>query len=127
MGVTQLVTQPYARADGQELVTYVGNLTQECARLQEEGRFPDDQPIRDFLHLLDTIAARIQSDLRTANGDSLTTAIEMTKSEYQKNWAMIDVVNSLLFILEMRGALDLQRTEGADRVMGAIRHGTPPS
>jgi hypothetical protein len=124
--MTQLATQPYSPADGQEYVTYVGHLTEECHRLQLEGRIPGDQAINEFLDLLTAIAGRVRSDVRIAGASTapLTTTISMTADEYKKNWALIDSVNSLLIILEMRGALDLMRTDGATRVMGAVLHGT---
>ncbi|MCW2544607.1 MAG: hypothetical protein JWM40_2159 [Frankiales bacterium] len=122
----QLATQPYTPADGTEYVTYVGHLTKECGRLQQEGRIPGDQAINEFLDLLTSIAGQVRADVRSAGGSSvpLTTTVAMSADEYKKNWALIDSVNSLLLILEMRGAIDLMRTEGATRVMGAVLHGT---
>jgi hypothetical protein len=124
--MTQLATQPYTPADGQEFVTYVRHLNKECERLQAEGRIPADEAINDFLHLLASIATRVQADVRSAGGSTapITTTVAMSASEYTKNWALIDSVNSLLLILEMRKAIDLMRTDGATRVMGAVLHGT---
>ncbi len=124
--MTQLATQPYSPDDGREFVTYVRHLTKECARLQREGRVPADAGVNEFLDLLATIAGRVQVDVSSAgtSSASITTAIAMSSNEYKRNWALMGSVNSLLLILEMRGAVDLMRTDGAARVLTAVLRGT---
>jgi hypothetical protein len=48
----------------------------------------------------------------------------MTASEHQRIWAMFDTLYPLLEILEMRGVVDLRRTESVTHVIDALYQGT---
>jgi hypothetical protein len=48
----------------------------------------------------------------------------MTAAQHQRIWAMFDTLYPLLEILEMRGVVDLKRTDGVTRVIDALYAGT---
>jgi hypothetical protein len=78
-----------------------------------------------FLSLLDTFARQVKVDVNRAGGSRLPlrTSVSMSDLDYKNNWTLIVSMNALLLILEMRGATDLKRTDGASRVLAAIRKG----
>jgi hypothetical protein len=121
-----LVTQPYTPEDGREFLDYMQRIISEMARLQDEGRIPEDQGVDDLLAFWRSMTAQVGVDVRSAGGAHrpITTSVPMSQAEHQRTWAMFDTFYPLLRILEMRGAIDLTRTEGMTRVVNAIYQGT---
>ncbi|HVY10879.1 MAG TPA: hypothetical protein VHB18_12130 [Mycobacteriales bacterium] len=122
----KLVTQPYAAEDGREFVGYMQRILDETTRLQAEGRVPDDDGVDDVLTFWRAVTAQINADLGnagTASRQPITSAVPMTQDVHQRTWAVLDTLYPLLRIIEMRGAIDLTRTEGVTRVVDAIHRG----
>ncbi|HEX3901007.1 MAG TPA: hypothetical protein VHW74_17800 [Mycobacteriales bacterium] len=122
----KLVTQPYAPEDGREFVDYMRRMLSETERLQAEGRIPDDEGVDDVLVFWRAVTAQISLDLGNAGVASrrpITTGVTMTEAIHQRTWAVLDTLYPLLRIIEMRGAVDLTRTEGVTRVVNAIHQG----
>ncbi|MCU1599479.1 MAG: hypothetical protein JWO22_188 [Frankiales bacterium] len=125
MGV--LTTTPYTLEDGEDFVAYLTHVTQECDRLQAEGRIPSDEGISDFLDILKTLASQVRNDVargRATGEQQLRTGLALTAAEYARTRSMTDSLRPLLEILELRDAVDLRRTAGAMRVASAVLEGT---
>ncbi len=118
-----MVTAPYMPADGEEYVAYHRRLAGELARLQGEGRLPDDHGVSGFLADLKRIVSIVASDVTSARSRGETTIVsrfEMTASDFRRRRDMNDSLRNLLEILQMRKAVDMRRTEGAGRVADAL-------
>ncbi|MDP9100568.1 MAG: hypothetical protein M3N21_00220 [Actinomycetota bacterium] len=118
-----MVTAAYAPADGDEYVAYQRRLDGELARLRAEGRLPDNDSVEAFLDQLRRIVRIIASDVISARSRGETDVVsrfEMTAAEFRSRRDMNDSLRNLLEILQMRQALDMQRTAGAGRVADAL-------
>lgn len=117
-----LTTQPYLPADGREFLDYMPGVIQEMARLQGEGRVPNDEGVEGMLMFWRRAAAQVRMDVSKAGASNqpITTSLPMTVGEYQRIWAMFDTIYPLLEILEIRGAVDMRRSEGVNRVVDAL-------
>lgn len=122
-----LKSQPYLPSEGTEFVGYMTRVSDGVTELKREGRVPDDPGVDKLLKLWRDITAQMKSDIRAAGPDAahpITTAIPMTAAEHKQNMAMFETFYQLMRILEMRGALDLTRSDGVTRVVVAFMNGT---
>lgn len=123
----ELVTAAYTVSDGEEYVTYLTHLVAECERLRAEGRVPDTEAILVFFDDLRTAKRLVRQDVTAATSrgeQSVVTRMPMPAADYQRMNSMNDSVRGLLEILQLRKAVDLQRTAGSERVALAFREGT---
>jgi hypothetical protein len=124
--MSQFTTQPYQPEDGPAFIEYMEDLIWKTERLQDEGRIPNDDKVRDFLDFWRTVVHRIRTDLRspeTRPGKPRTTQISMTETEYKSVRGLLDPINSLIVVLEVAGAIELHRTDEAMRVVKAVYRG----
>ncbi len=124
--MSSLRSQPYLPADGVEYLDHMERVISAIAILQGEGRIPDDQGVDDLLALWRAVTAQVKIDLGAVGPRStrpITTTIPMTPTQFQQNSGLVDTLYQLLRILEMRGAIDLRRSEGANRVIVAVYNG----
>jgi hypothetical protein len=121
-----MTTQPYLPADGREFLEYMPRVVSEMARLQNEGRVPDDEGVAGMLTFWRRATAQVRMDVSKAGASAapITTSLPMSEGEYQRIWAMFDTVYPLLEILEMRGVVDMRRSEGVSRVVDALYQAT---
>ena len=120
-------TQPYQPEDASEFLDYMQRMMAEMMRLQHEGRVPDDTGTNNLLAFWRTLIAQVRTDVAkvgVASKKPITSSIPMTEAEYKRNWAMYDTFLQLLQILDMRGAVDLEATDGVMRVIGAMYKGS---
>lgn len=123
----KLTTKPYLPAEGREFLEYMQHLLPEMDRLQREGRIPGDHGVDDLLAFWRLVTAHVRVDVDRAGPTSvtpITTSFAMTEAEHQRIWSMFDTLYPLLEILEMRGAVNLERTEGMTRVILALYQGS---
>lgn len=122
-----LKSQPYLPSEGAEFVEYMDRVIVEVAALQAEGRIPDDQGIDSLLELWRTVTAQVKTDVKAAGPDAgspMTSTIPMTEAEFKQSSSMFETFYQLLRILEMRGAINLRRTDGVGKVAMAVYQGT---
>lgn len=122
----RLQTTPYAVADGREYVTYLAHVRQECARLVGEGRLPDSDELAGFLATAEQVVAQLRADVARAEQRGETTIaseIPMSASEHARMRNMNESFRNLLEILELRQALELNRTPAVARVAEAVQSG----
>lgn len=130
MAVTEtghLTTLPYLVEDAPAFIDYMNDLVAQTQQLQDDGRIPRDPNVRDFIDFWRSVVRHISNDLRSSpvrRGRSLTTQIPMTEAEYKATWNLLDPINSLIVVLEARGAVQLNRTDAAIRVLRTIYRGT---
>jgi len=125
--VSQLKSQPYLPAEGREFVDYMENVLVGVNQLRTEGRIPDDQGIDRLLALWRVVTDQVRRDIDAAGPDAaepMTSTIAMTQAEFQQSSAMFETFYQLLRILEMRGAINLRRTDGVSKVAMAVYQGT---
>jgi hypothetical protein len=121
-----LTTEPYDVAEGQEWCDYFERLTGECRRLIAEQRMPDTSEIDLFLSDSTVVMQQMRHDITLAKATgqkTLQSSVPLTAEEHKRLLTISDSVLNLLLILEMRGAVELQRTEGVARVAAAIDAG----
>jgi hypothetical protein len=124
--MSTFTSQPYQVQDAQEFLDYMQRMMGEMARLQREGRVPDDTGTNTLLDFWRTMVTHVRSDAGKVSASSktpITTSWEMTDSEYQRTWAHYDTILSLLEILDLRGALKLEASPGVMRVITALYKG----
>lgn len=122
----RFTTQPYLPADGQEFLTYMQVVMKSMDRLRADGRVPDDAGMDTMLAFWRTATAQVKKDVSQAGAalqTPITTSLPMTAAEHQRIWAMFDTLYPLLEILEMRGVVDLKRTDAVTRVIDALYGG----
>jgi hypothetical protein len=122
-----LKSQPYLPSEGAEFVEYMDRVIVEVAGLKAEGRIPDDQGIDSLLGLWRTVTAQVKADVDAAGVDSgtpMSSTIPMTEAEFKQSSSMFETFYQLLRILEMRGAINLRRTDGVGKVAMAVYQGT---
>jgi hypothetical protein len=125
--LTVLKSQPYLPSEGAEFVEYMDRVIMEVSALQAEGRIPDDQGIDSLLALWRTVTAQVKADVNAAGPDAtapMTSTIPMTEAEFKQSSSMFETFYQLLRILEMRGAINLRRTDGVGKVAMAVYQGT---
>ncbi|MGN6472095.1 MAG: hypothetical protein ACTHK4_00395 [Mycobacteriales bacterium] len=125
--MSTFTTQPYQVQDANDFLNYMQRMMGEIARLQREGRVPDDTGTNSLLSFWRTLIAQVRTDVARAGSTSkkeITSSIPMTEAEYKRNWSMYDTLLQLLQILDMRDAVDLEASEGVMRVIGAMYKGT---
>jgi hypothetical protein len=124
--LTVLKSQPYLPSEGAEFVEYMDRVIMEVSALQAEGRIPDDQGIDSLLALWRTVTAQVKADVNAAGPDAtapMTSTIPMTEAEFKQSSSMFETFYQLLRILEMRGAINLRRTDGVGKVAMAVYQG----
>lgn len=122
-----LKSQPYLPSEGAEFVEYMDRVIPAVADLQAEGRVPGDEGIDNLLTLWRTVTAQVRSDVNAAGQGAtapITSTIPMTEAEFKQSSAMFETFYQLLRILEMRGAINLRRTDGVGTVAMAVYQGT---
>jgi hypothetical protein len=120
-------TQPYQPQDAAEFLDYMQRMMGEMARLQREGRVPDDVGTNSLLMFWRTMVAQVRTDLGNvgiASKKPITSSLSMSESEYQRNWAQYGTFLQLLQILDLRGAVKLEASDGVMRVITALYKGT---
>jgi t-SNARE complex subunit (syntaxin) len=118
-----LTSHDYDVADAQEWCAYLDRITRECRRLILEGRMPDSEGVDAFLSDLAYVLRNVRQDIMTAASRGEATVrsrIELTHEEHKRVVTMSESVLNLLQILEMRGAVVLERTEAVSRVAKAL-------
>ena len=119
-----LTSKPYLVSEGQEYVTYLENLLGQCRTLLAEGRLPDADGVADLLAVADLVLRRVRLDTAGAPGERrITSSISMTATELKGLLAIAESMLSLLEILEIRQALEFNRTDAVARVGEAIYGG----
>lgn len=122
-----MTTLEYNVSDGEEWCDYFDRINVECRRLVSEGRMPDTQALDGFLVDSAALRRQVRNDVTVARGRGATTTItevSLTKEEYKRLIDIRESVLNLLQILEMRGAVKLDRTEGVGRMVAALTTGT---
>ena len=125
--MSTFTSQPYLPQDGKEFLDYMQHMMGEVARLQREGRIPDDPGTRTLLDFWRKMVSHVRTDVSKAPAAStapITTSWEMSESEYQRTWAQYDTILSLLEILDLRGAVKLETTPNVMRVITALYKGS---
>ncbi|HVE98536.1 MAG TPA: hypothetical protein VNA12_05085 [Mycobacteriales bacterium] len=123
----QLVSAPYSTDDGVEYVAYLAHVQSECWRLVDEKRLPGSDELVAFLDSAERVVQQVRRDVAgaTAAGDAVVVStIPMLPAEHARMQNMNDSLRNLLEILEMRQALELNRTPAVARVAEAIMTGT---
>jgi hypothetical protein len=121
-----MTTLEYDISDGQEWCDYFDRIERECRRLVAEGRMPDTAALDGFLADSGELLRQVRHDIVTARGHgatSTTSSITLSTEEYKRLMDMRESVLNLLQILEMRGAVKLDRTEGVGRMVAALTQG----
>ncbi|MCU1588731.1 MAG: hypothetical protein JWN31_2224 [Frankiales bacterium] len=122
-----MTTLEYDISDGQEWVDYFNRISGECRRLVAEGRMPDTEAVDGFLADSAALLRQVKEDIATARSRGAKTAITAVNLTAEEHRRLIDIresVLNLLQILEMRGAVQLDRTEGVGRMVAALTTGT---
>jgi hypothetical protein len=125
--VGRLVTCAFDVEDGQEYVSYLDRVLDECVALARQGRLPDTEEVSRFLDVERACLVQLRRDvgLAAARGDAqVVSEIPMDEQEHARMLAMNDTVANLLQILEYRQALELNRSDAVARVSKAILGGT---
>ncbi|HVY11454.1 MAG TPA: hypothetical protein VHB18_15040 [Mycobacteriales bacterium] len=125
--MSHLKSQPYLPAEGREFVEYMGRVLDGVTELRAEGRIPDDEGVDKLLQLWRTVTKQVKSDTDGLGPDAsrpITSTIPMTATEFQQSSDMFGTFYNLLRILEMRGAINLRRSDGVSRVAMAVYEGT---
>ncbi|HWC35453.1 MAG TPA: hypothetical protein VG650_11590 [Mycobacteriales bacterium] len=120
-------TQPYLPDDGRQFLDYMQVVMKSMDRLRSDGRIPDDKGMETLLGFWGTVTRQVKVDVDRAGAVSrrpITSSLPMTAAEHQRIWAMFDTLYPLLEILEMRGVVDLKRTDSVTRVIDALYEGT---
>ncbi|HVU62125.1 MAG TPA: hypothetical protein VG899_11595 [Mycobacteriales bacterium] len=125
--MSYLKSQPYLPAEGTEFCDYMERVINGVTDLQREGRVPGDEGVDGLVALWRVVTRQVRADINAAGPAStrqITTTIPMTAAEFQQSSSMFETFYQLLRILEMRGAIDLRRSEGVTRVVMAVYNGT---
>ncbi|HEX3705836.1 MAG TPA: hypothetical protein VHV76_04325 [Mycobacteriales bacterium] len=125
--MSPLTSLAYLPAEGVEYLSYMERVFDAVTALRSEGRIPGDEAVDGLIALWRAISAQVRVDLAAAGPRSvrpITTTIPMTPADFQQSSVLLDTLYQLLRILEMRGAIDLRRSEGVNRVILAVFNGT---
>lgn len=96
--MSTFTTQPYLVQDANDFLDYMQRVMGEIARLQREGRVPDDTGTNSLLTFWRTLIAQVRTDVAkagTASKREITSSIPMTEAEYKRNWSMYDTLLQL--------------------------------
>lgn len=118
-----LTSQPYDVAEGEAYCAYLERITGECRRLMTEGRMPDSETTDAFLSDVGRIVRQVRLDTATARSRgerTICSAISMTNEERKRLDSLSESMLNLLQILELRGAVVLDRTDAVSRVAAAF-------
>jgi hypothetical protein len=121
-----MTTLEYDISDGMEWCDYFDRISSECRRLMSEGRMPDTEALDGFLADSSALLRQVRQDVASARARGAKTtvsSISLTSEEYKRLLAMRESVLNLLQILEMRGAVKLDRSEGVGRMVAALTNG----
>lgn len=122
-----LSTQPYDVSEGQQWCDYFDRIISECRRLIAAGRMPDTEALDAFLSDSGGVLRQVRQDVVTARArgeQTTTTQVGLTNEEHKRLLAMSESILNLLQILEMRGAVQLDRSEAVGRVAASIVGGS---
>lgn len=122
----RFTTQPYLPAEGRQFLDYMQVVMKSMDRLRDGGRVPDDPGMDYLLAFWRTVTTQVKTDVErvgAASQTAITTSLPMTATEYKRIWAMFDTLYPLLEILEMRGVVDLKRTDSVTHVIDALYEG----
>ncbi|HVU60174.1 MAG TPA: hypothetical protein VG899_03285 [Mycobacteriales bacterium] len=117
-----LTTLPYVPAEAREFLDYMQGAIPQISKLQSDGRVPDDEGVESLLTFWRRIIAQVRTDVNKAgsNASPITSSLPMTRNDYQRTWAMFDTFYPLLEILELRGVIDMRRSDAVNRVIDAL-------
>lgn len=118
-----LTSDEYAVEEGREWCAYLDRVTKECRRLISEGRVPDSEGLDGFLADSGVVLQQVRMDVASAASrgeQTVRTAVRLSTEEYKRLLNMNESILNLLQILEMRGAVILDRTDAVGRVARAI-------
>lgn len=121
-----LTTLEYDVSDGEEWIAYFTRIEGECRRLVSEGRMPDTEALDGFLRDSTDLVRQVRHDVAAARqrgASTTTTSLSLSKEEYKRLIEIREHVLNLMQILEMRGAMKLDRSEGVGRMVAAITNG----
>jgi hypothetical protein len=121
-----MTTLEYDVSDGQAWCDYFDRISGECRRLVAEGRMPDTEALDGFLADSAVLRRQVIADIASARARGAQTAVttvSLTKEEYRRLIDIRESVLNLLQILEMRGAVKLERSEGVGRMVAALTNG----
>ena len=127
MPENRFTTQPYLPDEGREFLAYMQVVMKSMIKLRADGRVPDDRGMDVMLDFWGSVTTQVKADVDRAGVASrreITTSLPMTAAEHQRIWAMFDTLYPLLEILEMRGVIDLKRTDAVTHVIDALYGGT---
>lgn len=122
-----LKSQPFLPSEGVEFCDYMDRVNSGVAQLRADGRIPVDPGIDSLLALWRVVTDQVRADVNAAGPDAtapMTSTIKMTDAEYKQSSSMFETFYQLLRILEMRGAINLRRTDGVSNVAMAVYNGT---
>jgi hypothetical protein len=118
-----LTSDEYDVEEGREWCAYLDRVTKECRRLIAEGRVPESEGLDGFLADSEVVLQQVRIDVASAasRGEkTITTSVRLTSEEYKRLLSMNESILNLLQILEMRGAVALDRSDAVGRVARAI-------
>ena len=118
-----LTSDEYDVDEAREWCAYLDRVTKECHRLMAEGRLPESDGVDGFLSDSGVVLQQVRMDIAAATGRgerTTRTAVRLTTEEYKRLLSMNESVLNLLQILEMRGAVVLDRSDAVGRVARAI-------
>ena len=122
-----LVSKDFDVDEAQEWCEYLTRVTRDCHRLIDEGRIPATDELAAFLNDTQLVLGKVKSDVNAARAGGLKTThsrIDMSPEEHRRIFSMNDSLLNLLQILEMRGAIKLDRTPAVGRVADALAQGS---
>ena len=122
----RLESAPFDIEDGREYVEYLTRVQQELDRLIDAGRVPGTDDLTAFMQTGQQVVDQIRRDIAHASATGRTdvvSVIEMSPAEHTRMVSMNDSLRTLLEILEIRQALELNRTPAVGRVSDAIQAG----
>lgn len=121
-----LTSQPYDVSEGKEYAAYLARVLGDCRQLMADKRLPESEGVLGFLDDAELVMRRVRIDTASAEGrgDATTrTSIAVTADEHQRILTMGESLLNLLEILELRKAINLNRTDAVARVANAFREG----
>lgn len=122
----RLESAPYDVEDGREYVEYLTRVQRDFARLVDSGRLPATDDLAAFMDTAEQVIDQVRRDVAHASATGRTevvSVIEMSPAEHTRMVSMNDSLRTLLEILEIRQALELNRTPAVGRVSDAIQTG----
>lgn len=121
-----LTSQPYLVSEGQEYVGYLEHLLPQLRGLLAQGRVPNADGVADFLQYTELVLHRVRLDTAAAasRGEQrVTSKLTVNQAELKRFLTIGESMLNLLEILEIRKALEFNRTDAVARVGEAIYGG----